>query len=516
MAGLTEETKWESEIYQIETTDPVMGGPNGIANMQARQLANRTKYLKGEVEKLNESMGDPGDDGAIAPRVKELEEIVGSREEGDNRTLAGRLSELETFKTDAAKDIENLQEDVGNVGEDGALAPRVKDLETTVDLIINPPEPPKPDAEIVGVCWNRASQSTALTRLTQETDPYELVTVDISTEPVAELTGTRSGSSPFDDLAVWSGMKMFNFTSAGVKGVGQDDPSFSLTSQDVMVYIPAFWYKVVNDAAGNKRYYYISSAEVEGFKKHPGSDMYIGRYETTNNNASKSGAAPTGSQTRGTMRSNARSKGSGWQLEDWAVRSALQLLYVVEFADWDCQAKIGRGNDDTSGKQNTGGTDSMAYHTGRPAGTDGTTAVQYRHVENPWGNMNEWVDGVNIQNGKFYISTNRDSYADDTSSGYTQFGETFTENKSGFINSLGYDANMDWAIGIPLDDGGAAGSWIPDGVSLTYDGNWRVLYVSGYYGVTEGHAGLFRFIGNYGSGNLITILGSRLSYKATA
>ncbi|MFY9328504.1 MAG: hypothetical protein WAO76_10860 [Georgfuchsia sp.] len=46
MPNVIEATTYEYGIYQIETTDPVLGGADGIANVQARQLANRTKYLK--------------------------------------------------------------------------------------------------------------------------------------------------------------------------------------------------------------------------------------------------------------------------------------------------------------------------------------------------------------------------------------------------------------------------------------------------------------------------------------
>lgn len=46
MASLTETSQWESGIYQLETTDPVQGGPEGVDNAQAKQLANRTLYLK--------------------------------------------------------------------------------------------------------------------------------------------------------------------------------------------------------------------------------------------------------------------------------------------------------------------------------------------------------------------------------------------------------------------------------------------------------------------------------------
>lgn len=46
MANLTELAEWSDGIYQIEKTDPVVGGENGISNRQAQQLANRTSYIR--------------------------------------------------------------------------------------------------------------------------------------------------------------------------------------------------------------------------------------------------------------------------------------------------------------------------------------------------------------------------------------------------------------------------------------------------------------------------------------
>ncbi|WP_409024559.1 phage tail protein [Escherichia coli] len=51
MANLPETPQWEDGIYQIEVSDPVLGGPDGISNRQGKQLASRTLYLKQQVEK---------------------------------------------------------------------------------------------------------------------------------------------------------------------------------------------------------------------------------------------------------------------------------------------------------------------------------------------------------------------------------------------------------------------------------------------------------------------------------
>jgi len=57
MANLEETAVWTPGVYQLETTDPVLGGPvqpepatGGIANRAALALANRTAYLKAQVE----------------------------------------------------------------------------------------------------------------------------------------------------------------------------------------------------------------------------------------------------------------------------------------------------------------------------------------------------------------------------------------------------------------------------------------------------------------------------------
>ncbi|WP_258876339.1 pyocin knob domain-containing protein [Pectobacterium aroidearum] len=51
MANLPEQKEWIDGIYQLETSDPVIGGPGGISNRQAEQLAKRTAYLKEQQEK---------------------------------------------------------------------------------------------------------------------------------------------------------------------------------------------------------------------------------------------------------------------------------------------------------------------------------------------------------------------------------------------------------------------------------------------------------------------------------
>ncbi|MEZ7730327.1 phage tail protein [Haemophilus sp. 27098_8_127] len=54
MANLTLSRQWVENIYQLETSDPVMGGPDGVDNRQAKELGARTNYLKDQVDGINQ------------------------------------------------------------------------------------------------------------------------------------------------------------------------------------------------------------------------------------------------------------------------------------------------------------------------------------------------------------------------------------------------------------------------------------------------------------------------------
>jgi hypothetical protein len=55
MANLTESSVYDSGVYQIEVSDIAEGGASGIVNMGAKNLANRTAYLKTHVDALESS-----------------------------------------------------------------------------------------------------------------------------------------------------------------------------------------------------------------------------------------------------------------------------------------------------------------------------------------------------------------------------------------------------------------------------------------------------------------------------
>ena len=70
---LPEEPVWHEGIYQIERNDEIIGGAGGVANVQARQLAERTSYLKELVEQLQEAIPGTDEYNEIIDQIRRLD-----------------------------------------------------------------------------------------------------------------------------------------------------------------------------------------------------------------------------------------------------------------------------------------------------------------------------------------------------------------------------------------------------------------------------------------------------------
>ena len=338
-------------------------------------------------------------------------------------------------------------------------------------------------ANVFGVCWDTSNSSTALTRLTPSNDPYGYVTRSVTTEPEAAVN-TRTGSSPFDSYAPWNGMKECNLNTAGTVTAWKGDSRFSHDGDFTMVFIPAFY--VAQKRSGTKQYFYVSDKPKTGFTKHPGSGKYVGKYHMNSYGQSSTDSEALVNITRASARNKAKNNGSKYHLYDFATYCAIIFLYIVEFADWNCQDKIGRGYvDSNTSAIYSGGTDSVTYHTGRINGWDGQIAVQYRWIENLWGNVFQWVDGFIAADRAAYCCTDPSKYTDDTRTGYTQIGDLPASDS--YITDLTVTDN---GLLIPKAVGGSETTYIPD---KTYSATgWRVLCVGGGCG-NGSYAGLLCF-----------------------
>lgn len=249
---------------------------------------------------------------------------------------------------------------------------------------------------IYGVEW--AGTSSPICTRTDESASFA--------DPVPWIgSGSISHSSPFDSLMPWSGI-----VKETING-------------DVFVKIPKYWFKVTT--SGTKRKIQIADRAVSGFSVSPAHQdrgdgkgerdyIYVGRYHASSGYKSVSGVKPLTSITISDARSGCTGRGTGYYQFDMRALITIWHLYLVEFAHWDSQLKIGYGCGNGSSTQNTGSTDTMSYHTGTVSNSRATYAVgvQYRWIEDLWANVYDWVDGVYFSGANIYAFKNPADYSD--------------------------------------------------------------------------------------------------------
>lgn len=313
--------------------------------------------------------------------------------------------------------------------------------------------------------------------------------------------GTVAGSSDFDNCYPWSGIQRE-----------------TLSTGDVMVKIPKFYFRRYLD--GNVEHIEIAEGKNPGFVIHPlfnhgGVEcdyVYVGAYKTSSNNRSVSKATPQVSQTRPTMRTNAKNKGSGWGIMDIAALSAIQMLILVEFATNDVQTAIGRGYCDASSEPlKSGSCDSVPNHTGRPSGTNGYVDVVYRGIEGFWGKLWEWVDGVNFNNGKYYVCNNISKYAENTVTNYVELSFAGGVSWSAsYITREGIDNGDNEHVMLPSAAGSGNESTYQCDACWSSTG-WKVFKHGGWGGAGS-KDGLFAAGFTNDSTSMDAFIGSRLLY----
>ena len=216
------------------------------------------------------------------------------------------------------------------------------------------------------------------------------------------------------------------------------------TNGNVMVEIPKFWYKYEHVSGVHK---WSISPEVEsGYEVHPAfirggvekDYRYYPAYEGFNLSGkliSGSGRIPTVSQTRAQFRILAAANGAGWSQIDWNLLVAVQLLYLTEYANFNSQAMIGRGNDTGSDyTMTTGGSNSIGNASSLSTNND--TWMSYRGIENWYASMFKFIDGVNVQERKYFINSNPATFADDVFTGdYVDSGITSVAT-NGYVSNL--------------------------------------------------------------------------------
>lgn len=341
--------------------------------------------------------------------------------------------------------------------------------------------------KIYGASWD----GTSTTKWTRTDDAAGF------TDPVPYTAGKSAAqcSSPFDNRLPWSGMVKSERTGG------------------TMVAIPKFWYKLTQNGAGMK--VQIADKDTAGFHVSPAhmdrgdgkgerDVVYIGRYHChTSDYKSKTGGRPKANITRSAARSGIHALGSNiWQM-DFAMRFTLWMLYIVEFADWNSQAKIGKGCGNNSATENMGYTDSMPYHTGTTQSNRDTFGLgtQYRNIEGLWDNVLDWCDGCYYNSSGLNIIKNPNSFSD--TSGGTSIGTPSSGWPSAFSVK---DVSGAFPAFIPTTASGSENTYSCDSWYF-YTSN-PCLCVGGVYN-QDTNCGLF-YVGCSGASSSSANIGARL------
>lgn len=350
-------------------------------------------------------------------------------------------------------------------------------------------------------------------------------------------------------------------TQAVTLGEGATAQTFNAgTIVQAMVEQPKFYYKVVpldvepiTDGKGfhmRKARYYVSDTMKTGFKLHPafisnGAEknfIYLSAFEgclwdattstyirddaqiadfTADMLSSISGAKPisgmTQNLTRGNTRLLAQKRGAGWQQETGQAACATELLFLVEYASFNMQEKIGSGvTNKPSGEGNeseiTGATFNLGNATGAVTNDHGFNVITYRGEENFYGNIWKFIDGFNINaKGVHEVYVADSGFIDDKiTDNYKNAGITLAKT-NGYVSAFGYNEPYDWLFFASETLGNTS---LPVGdyfyQNNTYNGIMIALLGGDwYYGVT---AGGFDWAVNDVSGNRTRYIGGRLVY----
>lgn len=160
-------------------------------------------------------------------------------------------------------------------------------------------------------------------------------------------TATKNGGTvqnDFDNLAPWSEIKSCNYDLTTKKinaWFGDANFKFDGTNGDVFTHVPKTYWKIYQE--DDYDYVLLADYPRAGFMEVEG--FFAGRYNgsvVSDVLHSYSGLVPTTNKTRAQFRTLANTLGTNFSQLDWRY-FILQMLYLVEYADYNSQSKLGNG-----------------------------------------------------------------------------------------------------------------------------------------------------------------------------
>ena len=396
------------------------------------------------------------------------------------------------------------------------------------------------------------------------------VEVDFVNKKFTRLSGAvnRTPGAAFDSINAFGGRKRCNVADDGTVTAYYGDSGYTTTGKNaagtpvqVMVEQPKFYYKVVpmvleKGVKGmkiRKARYYVSDTLKPGFKVHPAfvengnvnPYIYLAAFEgslfdssanayildnaqvadfAADKLSSIAGTKPAGGDTQDLTRANtrllARKRGSGWEQAYAATAAASQLLMLIEYASFNMQTAIGRGNTDQGSSaaniQYTGATVSLGNASGAVTNANGIQIISYRGEENFWGNIWTWVDGMNEENpdpfesgqaGTLHVADH--GFADNSKASPYKNTGIHPIQGSGYVSAFGYSEEFDWLF-IAVEYSGSDALPVGD-YAWNNSPGWRVA-ILGSFCYDGSNAGAFCWTLHIAASYRYWDIGGRLVY----
>ena len=313
-----------------------------------------------------------------------------------------------------------------------------------------------------------AVNNNVANRITGTPQAYRTMTVKIdqsNSNPATcctyddDATGMTAGSSDWDDFFGHYPCMLNN----GVEGVKLNPDNFakdvdgnnvditSGSAGDVMIAFPRRGLKI-STSGSVVTISMTDDPDAEGFEYNAhtrGSTakdvFYLGAYkgyESSSKLRSLSGKTITASKTIGAFRTSAQANGSGYEQSGFYQLIFRQAMYVLKYKNLDSQSTIGQGyvKSTHSAAIATGGSeaygmDSEIIRSSTPSHmTDQEHHVKLFGLEDFWGNIWEWIDGL-VTNSTRNILTANSSF-NDSGSGYTDNGQGASADIGGYMNKV--------------------------------------------------------------------------------
>lgn len=393
------------------------------------------------------------------------------------------------------------------------------------------------------------------------------VEIDMTNRRFTRLSGAigKNGGADFDNINAYKRRRCIltndgvvlayhdesNYTESGATTaeIVKNGTTYPIgTPVQVMVEQPKFYYKVIplvlEPIANGKGYhmrkgrYYISDYPKSGFKVHPAfivngavkDKIYLSAYEgsiydvstnsyvlndeqlddfSANMLSSIANAKPCSGLTQNLTRANTRllahNRGNGWEQQTIQTVSLTQLLFLVEYANFNTQDVLGLGatgkiDDGTSNLADpTGATTTLGNQSGHVANDNNIQIVSYRGEENLYGNILKFIDGINVMANGIHAAYVADhDFNDKQSTGsYADVGFTLAKTE-GFVSAFGYSTDFDWLF---LNSETTGNSSVPVGDyfwqnhTATDGEGWRAVLLGGDWSGGSGAGGFFWNLG---------------------